>query len=38
VAWWATDEKKLYRWHNGKWELFYIPYTYPHPLRALLND
>jgi PKD repeat protein len=38
VAWWATDEKKLYRWHNGQWELYYTPYTYPHPLRDLLND
>ena len=37
VAWWATDEKKLYRWHNGKWELYYIPYTYPHPLRTVLG-
>ena len=34
VAWWATDENKLYRWHNGAWELYYTPYTYPHPLRA----
>jgi PKD repeat protein len=38
VAWWATDEKKLYRWHNGQWELYYTPYTYPHPLRILLGD
>jgi hypothetical protein len=38
VAWWATDENKLYRWHNGKWELYYVPYTYPHPLRTLLGD
>jgi len=38
VAWWATDENKLYRWHNGQWELFYTPYTYPHPLRTTLND
>jgi hypothetical protein len=38
VAWWATDENKLYRWHNGKWELYYIPYSYPHPLRTLLGD
>jgi PKD repeat protein len=34
VGWWATDEMKLYRWHNGAWEIFYTPYTYPHPLRA----
>ena len=38
VAWWATDENKLYRWHNGAWELYYTPYTYPHPLRTTLND
>ena len=38
VAWWATDENKLYRWHNGKWETFYTPYTYPHPLRTQLGD
>jgi len=38
VSWWATDEHKLYRWKNGKWELYYVPYTYPHPLRALLAD
>jgi len=38
VAWWATDENKLYRWHNGRWELYYAPYTYPHPLRTILGD
>ncbi|NPV84037.1 MAG: hypothetical protein HPY46_10710 [Candidatus Aminicenantes bacterium] len=38
VAWWAIDENKLYRWKNGKWELYYVPYTYPHPLRAILGD
>jgi PKD repeat protein len=38
VVWWATDENKLYRWHNGTWELYYTPYTYPHPLRNRLND
>jgi len=38
VAWWATDENKLYRWHNGAWELYYVPYTYPHPLRTTLNN
>jgi len=36
VAWWSTDEKKLYRWKNGRWELYYVPYTYPHPLRNIL--
>jgi len=38
VAWWATDENRFYRWHNGKWELYYIPYPYPHPLRTVLGD
>ena len=38
VAWWATDENKLYRWKNGKWELYYTPFPYPHPLRAILSD
>jgi len=38
VGWWATDENKLYRWHNGQWELYYTPYPYPHPLRITLGD
>jgi hypothetical protein len=38
VGWWATDESKLYRWKNGRWELYYTPYTYPHPLRTSLGD
>jgi len=38
VAWWATDQNKLYRWHNGQWELYYVPYLYPHPLRNILSD
>jgi len=33
VAWWATDLNQLYRWHSGAWQLYYTPYTYPHPLR-----
>jgi hypothetical protein len=33
-GYWATDEKKLYRWHSGAWQLFYTPFTYPHPLRS----
>ena len=38
VAWWATDVNNLYRWKNGKWELYYTPFAYPHPLRDLLTD
>jgi len=38
VAWWSTDDDKLYRWRNAKWELYYVPYAYPHPLRKLLSD
>lgn len=33
AGYWATDEQKLYRWKNGVWQLYYIPYIYPHPLR-----
>jgi hypothetical protein len=33
VGYWATDENKLYRAIGpSTWELFYQPYTYPHPL------
>lgn len=36
VGWWATDERKLYRATSPTtWELYYTPYTYPHPLRSL---
>jgi hypothetical protein len=39
VAYWATDEKKLYRCTAPNvWTLYYTPYTYPHPLRTLLGD
>jgi hypothetical protein len=44
VGYWVTDEGnwdadadadesgQLYRWSGASWELFYVPYTYPHPL------
>jgi hypothetical protein len=40
AGYWATDQSKLYRWHNGAWELYYTPYTYPHPYRSdpILGD
>ena len=38
VAWWATDENRFYRWHNGTWQVYYSPYAYPHPLRTILGD
>ncbi len=34
VGYWATDVKKLFVWTgSNKWEEYYSPYTYPHPLR-----
>ena len=34
VAFWATDEGKLYvATATNVWTLYYTPYTYPHPLR-----
>jgi PKD repeat protein len=36
VGYWATDQNKLYRATSPTtWELYYTPYTYPHPLRQL---
>jgi hypothetical protein len=33
VAYWATDEQKLYVCNpTNTWTLYYTPYTYPHPL------
>jgi hypothetical protein len=33
VAYWATDEQKLYQCSSANtWTLYYQPYTYPHPL------
>jgi hypothetical protein len=43
VGYWATDQGSwntggaggqgvLYRWNAGAWQLYYTPYTYPHPL------
>ncbi len=37
VAYWASDANKLSRWTaDNKWDEFYAPYTYPHPLRTIL--
>ena len=45
AGWWVTDEGswnvalpantsgQLYRWNGSVWVLFYLPYTYPHPVR-----
>lgn len=35
VGYWATDESTLYRATGAaSWEVYYTPYTYPHPLRG----
>lgn len=33
AAWWATDTQTLYRWTGSAWASYFVPYTYPHPLR-----
>jgi len=38
AAYWASDESRLYRWHNGSWQLYYVPVPYPHPLRSLFSN
>jgi len=36
VGYWATDTKTLYRATSATtWEVYYAPYTYPHPLRDM---
>jgi len=36
VAYWATDENKLYRcMTQNVWILYYTPFAYPHPLRTI---
>lgn len=43
-GWWVTDEGtwnrtpggpqgRLYTWNGSSWNVYYEPYTYPHPLR-----
>lgn len=34
--WWEANagfDGQLYQWDGDSWELYYTPYTYPHPLR-----
>jgi len=38
VAYWATDENKLYKaTSTNVWTEYYVPYIYPHPLRGAGN-
>lgn len=37
VGYWATDTLKLYRVENESWEVYYVPYTYPHPMQGSVN-
>jgi hypothetical protein len=35
VGYWATDTHRLYRATSAtEWEIYYMPYTYPHPLQG----
>ncbi len=37
VGYWASDEKRLYQCTStNTWNLYYVPYAYPHPL-TLIN-
>lgn len=32
TGFWCTDLQELYIWDGDSWELYWAPYTYPHPL------
>jgi hypothetical protein len=35
VSYWATDQNKLYQCTKiNTWSLYFVPYTYPHPLQG----
>lgn len=38
AAYWASDEQNLYQCSaTNTWTLYYHPYTYPHPLQAIMT-